>query len=154
MAPVDGDVLASTLLFVLLFIFILSSNVLAIYQYDREELLSIRSANRGLICQPTFEELDNISRTSLVNEEIKDGRSRPRVRGRRRKRGKRGGLFVKSRQRGIRHAVPKLILSNVQRLYNQMDELNIRIRTQRDFSDCCGFLFTETWLDNSGTPRI
>ena len=131
MAPVDGDVLARTLLFFLLFIFILSSNVLAIYQYDREELLSIR----GFICQPTLEELDNISRTSLVNEEIKDGRSRPHVRGRRRKRGKRGGLLVKSRQRGIRPAIPKLILSNVQCLYNKMDELNIRIRTHRDFSD-------------------
>ena len=141
MAPVDGDVLARTLLFFLLFIFILSSNVLAIYQYDREELLSIRSANRGLICQPTFEELDNISRTSLVNEEIKDGRSRPHVRGRRRKRGKRG-----------KHSSCSSKVDSFKctaRLYNKMDKLNIRIRTQRDFSDCCGFIFTETWLDNS-----
>ena len=42
-----------------------------------------------------------------------------------------------------------MILTNVQRLYNKIEEIFSRIRTQKDFKDCCVFSFSETWLGPS-----
>ena len=65
-----------------------------------------------------------------------------------RKRGRRGGLLVRSRNKFNRTPLPSLILSNVNRLYNKTDELFTRIETQNEFKLCQVFCFTETWLKN------
>ena len=149
MTPVNGDVLPRALIIFLFFTLISRNNVLLAYQYDKEELLDIRGTTSDLFCKSLPLKLDEISRTILAEYDFKDGGPDPKQRRRHRKNGKRGGALVKSRQRGLRPAVPKLILANVQRLYNKIDELNFRIRTQRDFSDCCAFILTETWLIDS-----
>ena len=54
--------------------------------------------------------------------------------------------FVLERGR-IVPPLPSVLLSNVRSLRSQFDELVYLIQTRRDYSDCCVFCFTETWLD-------
>jgi division protein CdvB (Snf7/Vps24/ESCRT-III family) len=44
---------------------------------------------------------------------------------------------------------PKIMLSNVQRLYNKMDEFKARLQKERDLRECCVFCFSETWLNDT-----
>ena len=53
---------------------------------------------------------------------------------------------MRSRRRFCRTPVPSMILANVQRLHNKIDELLGRIETQKDYKNCNVFCFTETWL--------
>ncbi|XP_072362773.1 uncharacterized protein [Scyliorhinus torazame] len=63
-----------------------------------------------------------------------------------RKRGKRGGLQVRLKQRGFKTPLPSILLANFQAIENKLDELNARLTSQREVRDCCVLCFTETWL--------
>ena len=71
-----------------------------------------------------------------------------------RKRGRRGGLLVRSRNKFKRTPLPSLILSNVNRLFNKTDELFARIETHNEFKFCQVFCFTETWLKNDYPDKL
>ena len=47
---------------------------------------------------------------------------------------------------------PSILLTNVQSLENKIDELNARIKFQRDIESCCVLALTETWL-SAATPN-
>ncbi len=70
-------------------------------------------------------------------------------RSRRRKRGKRAGLLVKSRQRGLRTPLPSIHLANLRSLANKSDELQLLTRTNKDFLNSTVLCFTETWLNGA-----
>ena len=61
-------------------------------------------------------------------------------------RGKRGLLLVKSRQKFKRTPLPSLILSNINRIFNKVDELYERIYEKNDYKFSQVLCFTETWL--------
>ncbi len=91
--------------------FATANSIVSFYQYARKGHLSICNVNHGLFCQLRLAEFDDTSWTILGKKEIKHGGSQSHARGRRRKRGKRGGLLVTSRQHLICLALPKSILS-------------------------------------------
>ena len=141
MAPFYGDMLLRALSIYAIFHLLLHIGHANTLYYSREELLLIREQSSGLT--PPTDLLDyNIS----LNTHHGDSTSAHVNNNRTRKRGRRGGLLVKSRKRCRKPPVPSIIMANVQRLYNKMDELSCRINNQRDFRDCCVFSFTETWL--------
>ena len=117
--------------------------VSAFYGYDRSELLLLRLALTVPIHQPDFGKLDSFSQFLVRSD---NGGSDDCARPAKRKRGKRGGLLVKPRLRKNHPVLPSLVLANVQRLYNKMDELQVRIDSQRDYRECCVFIVSETWL--------
>ena len=64
-----------------------------------------------------------------------------------RKRGKRARIRAKLTQLGPKAIpLPNLLLTNVQLQENKMDEIRLRLTQQREISDCCVHIFTETWL--------
>ncbi len=46
-------------------------------------------------------------------------------------------------------AIPTIVLANVRSLDNKLDYIRLLRSTQRTVRDCCIFVFTETWLNNS-----
>ncbi|PIK46328.1 hypothetical protein BSL78_16816 [Apostichopus japonicus] len=85
-----------------------------------------------------------LCKQSIINywfNEAKWNESKPK-----RKRGRRGGKLVKLRRRQYNAPVLRVILANVQSLYNKTGELFSRIANLRDYSDCNVFCLTETWL--------
>ncbi len=46
-------------------------------------------------------------------------------------------------------AIPTIVLANVRSLDNKLDYIRLLRSTQRTVRDCCVFVFTETWLNNS-----
>ncbi len=46
-------------------------------------------------------------------------------------------------------AIPSIVLENVRSLDNKLDHIRLLRSTQRTVRDCCVFVFTETWLNNS-----
>ncbi len=68
---------------------------------------------------------------------------------RRRKRGKRAGALVKSRQRGFRTPLPSIHLANLRSLTNKSDELQLLTRKNKDFLNSAALCFAETWLNGA-----
>lgn len=102
--------------------------VLPIY-YSREELLSLRPAKSTL--QTDIPEVVRRQRAYLV---------RPR------RRGKRGGIRLRLRNRGNKPPLPSMILSNVRSLRNKIEELRTLSRICYEYRESCLMAFTETWL--------
>ncbi len=66
-----------------------------------------------------------------------------------RRRGKRAGVLVKLRQRGLRTPLPSIHLANLRSLPNKTAELLLLSRTNKDFSNSAALCFTETWLNDT-----
>ena len=78
------------------------------------------------------------------------GRRRRRACGRQQKRGRRAGVRVRLAKLA-RIPLPTLLLANVRSLENKLDELKLRLTTDRQTRNCCVLIFTESWL-HSGIP--
>ncbi len=68
---------------------------------------------------------------------------------RKQKRGKRGGIRARLVANPHKPAIPTIVLANVRSLDNKLDYIRLLRSTQRTVRDCCVFVFTETWLNNS-----
>ena len=164
MAPKQGDVLQRAYgFFFILLVFVTS--VSCIFRYSRDDLLSLRPIDSGLFqsvfCGSSFSRysdnfLSEASTPSFTNngdQQQQNGHGRPKSK---RKRGKRGGLLVKSRRNN--HAkcppLPTMMLSNVNRLYNKTDELFSRLQNQHDFKNSHVLCFTETWLNDNHPDNL
>ncbi len=119
-------------------------DVVSITVYDRDTLLNIGSS----IAQrkPDFEFLNAGGLFTDTASEPFVWVAKSRRRCRRRKRGKRAGVLVRLRRRAFRHALPTILLANVQSLDNKLCELRARISYQRETRDCCVICLTETWM--------
>ena len=104
--------------------------------YTSQELLTIRGTTPEDLF-PTFL-LPYIGLLDILVHAVK-----------RRRRGKRAGALVRLRQHGHRTPLPGLFLSNVRSLCNKMDELQLLMGKNRDFSSSSVLCFTETWLCGS-----
>ncbi len=76
-------------------------------------------------------------------------RRRYKRRERKQKRGKRGGIRARLAANPHKPAIPSIVLANVRSLDNKLDHIRLLRSTQRTVRDCCVFVFTETWLNNS-----
>ncbi len=76
-------------------------------------------------------------------------RRRYKQRERKQKRGKRGGIRARLAANPHKPAIPTIVLANVRSLDNKLDYIRLLRSTQRTVRDCCVFVFTETWLNNS-----
>ncbi len=63
--------------------------------------------------------------------------------------GKRGGIRARLAANPHKPAIPTIVLANVRSLDNKLDYIRLLRSTQRTVRDCCVFVFTETWLNNS-----
>ena len=115
-------------------------NPACVIQYTRSELLNLRSTSHS----------DLGPSTSLLEEKLWDlhisSHSTPWLPA---KKGSRSGIFARFRRRPYRPPLPVLLLSNVRSLQHKMDELQLMIQTNKDYSDCSAICLTETWLDQS-----
>ncbi len=68
---------------------------------------------------------------------------------RKQKRGKRGGIRARLAANPHKPAIPTILLANLRSLDNKLDYIRLLRSTQRTVRDCCVFVFTETWLNNS-----
>ena len=110
--------------------------------YSRDELLNIRALTADSFPQFTagtesFVELFVGAAAALWGTR------------RRRRRGKRAGVLVKLRHRGLRTPLPSIHLANLRSLPNKMDELLLLSGTNRDFANSAVLCFTETWLNDT-----
>ena len=152
MAPNNGDVLwGAPVKLILVFIFILSC-VDCIVHYSKQELLALSPVFSGIDERATvhFDESFFISSLSSQNINNQDGRqtSRPR------KRGKRGGVLVRSRQKFSKTPLPSLILANVNRLHNKFDDFLSRFPNDNDFKNSQVICLTETWLTENHNDNL
>ncbi len=76
-------------------------------------------------------------------------RRRYKRRERKQKRGKRGDIRARLAANIHKPAIPTIVLANVRSLDNKLDYIRLLRSTQRTVRDCCVFVFTETWLNNS-----
>ncbi len=76
-------------------------------------------------------------------------RRRYKRRERKQKRGKRGGIRARLAANPHKPAIPTIVLANVRSLDNKLDYIRLLRSAQRTVRDCCVFVFTETWLNNS-----
>ncbi len=142
MAPhMAASVCCSLVLFLFLFVCPVLSNDFPI-SFTRNELLDIRNSTPDNLL-PTFEHSD------VLLDILVGGAAFLFKRSRRRKRGKRAGLLVKSRQRGLRTPLPSIHLANLRSLANKSDELQLLTRTNKDFLNSAVLSFTETWLNGA-----
>ena len=143
MAPLNGDMAARCLAF-LLFFMCVSCCFSAVLTYSREELLLLRTG-KEILDTDARRQVDLLG--TWIGDSGQDVRSSQRHRSRRR--GSRGGKLVKLRKYPNRPPLPSIYLANVRSLRNKTDELNGLIYARKDFRDCCVYFFTETWLDSS-----
>ncbi len=138
-------------------VFVQSSSRLPVFKhaYSREFLLDvgritfleINSAHAevlldlGLLRRPTP--------SPTPTTESRPQRRRYKRRERKQKRGKRGGIRARLAANPHKPAIPTIILANVHSLDNKLDYIQLLRSTQRTVRDCCAFVFTETWLNNS-----
>ncbi|KAK3573368.1 hypothetical protein QTP86_024117 [Hemibagrus guttatus] len=102
---------------------------------SREELMNIRATTPVDLFRSFLASTVDL----LV---IKEARNKVKPR----RRGKRLGVLVRLRRRGLRTALPGIFLSNVRSLCNKMDELTLQMNKNKDFPTSCVLCFTEMWL--------
>ena len=91
-----------------------------------------------------------INRCSTDRSPNKNKRARPwRQLPRSRARGNRAGCRLRLEKKGFRAPLPGLILANVRSLSNKLDELQLRLMTDKGYSHTAAFGFTETWLHSN-----
>ncbi|KAK3523223.1 hypothetical protein QTP86_022942, partial [Hemibagrus guttatus] len=105
--------------------------------YSREELMNIRAIT-PVDLFPSF----LASTTDLLAILNKEARNKVKSRSR----GKRSGVLVRLRRRGLRTALPGIFLSNVRSLCNKMDEMTLQMNKNKDFPTSCVLCSMETWL--------
>ena len=72
-----------------------------------------------------------------------------------RKRGKRGGLRVKTRRRKSRPFLPVVVLGNVQSIRNKIGELQACAKYFFEYRESSVMCFSETWLnENDSEDRL
>ena len=128
---------------------------MSLIQYDQQTLLDIRSSlgkDYFTKFNSTFQSMSSDCSGLFVNPFL----CLP-TKQRKKKRGRRAGVLVRTRKRYFKPALPTILLANVQSIDNKMDELNARIKFQRDIRNCCVLAFVETWLvpeisDTAVTP--
>ncbi len=134
MAPhMAASVCCSLVLFLFLFVCPVLINDFPI-SFTRNELLDIRNSTPDNLL-PTFEHSD------VLLDILVRGAAFLYKRSRRRKRGKRAGALVKTRQRGLRTPLPSIHLANLRSLANKSDKLQLLTRTNKDFFKLCCALF-------------
>ena len=118
--------------------------------YTRNELLNIR-ATLSRSCHPDLQGFhSDILTNSTDRSPNKHTRARPwRLLPRSRARGKRAGCRLRLEKKGFRAPLPGLVLANVRSLSNKLDELQLRLRTDKSYSHIAAFCFTETWLHSN-----
>ncbi|KAK0143478.1 hypothetical protein N1851_018390 [Merluccius polli] len=145
MAAVRLATVQAVFLSVILVPALLVCKVLCVIQYTRSELLNLRSISHS----------DLGPSTSLLEEKLWDlnisSHSTPWLEA---KKGRRSGTFARFRRRPYRPPLPALLLSNVRSLRHKMDELQLMIQTNKDYSDCSAICLTETWLDPSVPDQV
>ncbi len=142
MAPhMAASVCCSLVLLLFLFVCPVLSNVFPI-SFTRNELLDIRNSTPDNLL-PTFEHSD------VLLDILVGGSAFLYKRSRRRKRGKRAGVLMKSRQRGFRTPLPIIHLANLCSLANKSDKLQLLTCTNKDFLNFLKLCFTETWLNRA-----
>ncbi len=122
----------------------------ALIIYDKITLLDIGNRYTNLLqdtlsTNPTWP-LEIIRDT----EENKGHLNNPRRRKFKKHRRKRAGIRNRLRERAHSPPLPSILLTNVQSLENNMDDLRARISFQRDIRDCNILCLTETRL----TPSV
>ena len=127
----------SRVMSVILFSALLVCKVSCSIQYTRSELLNLRSISHS----------DLGPSTSLLVEKLQDfnisSHSTPA------KKCHLSGTFARFRGRPYRPPLPALLLSNVRSLRHKMDELQLMIQTNKDYSECSAICLTKTLLDQS-----
>ena len=119
------------------------------YCYDRNMLLNIREM-MPTASSPTFlSASEEIHDCILSVANCKDRPAHRRTAGR--YRGRRAGALRKWRRRGHRAPLPAICMSNVRSLCNKMDEVNLLLRTNKDFQRNSALFFCETWLNDDIT---
>uniref|UniRef100_A0A3B1KH12 Reverse transcriptase domain-containing protein n=1 Tax=Astyanax mexicanus TaxID=7994 RepID=A0A3B1KH12_ASTMX len=123
--------------------------------YSREFLLgvcrnSLLELNRGLreelrVCGVLRTPAPPPTPTAAPRQQWK----RHRRQARRQKRGKRGGIRARLAASPHKPAIPTVLLANVRSLDNKLDYIRLLQSTQKTVKDCCVYVFTETWLNNS-----
>ncbi len=142
MAPhMAASVCCSLVLFLFLFVYPVLSNVFPI-SFTRNDLLDIRNSTPDNLL-PMFDHSD------VLLDILVGGAAFLYKHSRRRKRGKRAGALVKSRQRSLRTPLPSIHLASLCFLANKSDELQLLTRTNKDFLNSAALCFTETWLNGA-----
>ena len=72
---------------------------------------------------------------------------------RKQKRGKRGGIRARLAASPHRPAIPSITLANVRSLDNKLDYIRLLRTSSKTVSECCVFVFVETWLNDSVPDR-
>ena len=115
--------------------------------YSRNHILNIRDIN--YIPPLPLAIPEELLRTSvpdwLTSQRSQRSKQRRRRRERKTKRGKRGGIQARLRSSPDRPALPSLFIANAQSIVNKIDELRLRLHSNRINS--CAFFLTETWLN-------
>ncbi len=136
-----ASVCCSLVLLLFLLVCPVLSNVFPI-SFTKNKLLDIRNSTPDKLL-PTFEHSD------ILLDILVGGAAFLYKRSRRRKRGKRAGALVKSRQRGFRTPLPSIHLANLRSLANKSDKLQLLTRTNKDFLNSAALCFMETWLNRA-----
>lgn len=106
------------------------------YNYDRQTLIDLRSS-------PT------VIQSSLLLKDIDLEHPESPKSTRSRKRGKKGGVRARNRQRKFRVPVPSLMIGNVRSIRNKTDELAANARFNYEYRESSMICLTETWLNEN-----
>ncbi|KAK3561458.1 hypothetical protein QTP86_002817 [Hemibagrus guttatus] len=100
--------------------------------------------------EPLLLHINLLRRPGLQSSASFDAGGRERGRrkrcSRKQKRRKRAGVCASLKTNPSQLALPSIILSNVCSLDNKLDYIRLQRTTRCEYSDCCIFVFTETWL--------
>ena len=146
-------VFCKVVLIYLFFVSLFAKNCLAYTSYSRQELLDIGSCNSVNFTDFTdaFGLISEIARTAEPTDKRNRSTNGQRRRHRCKQRGSSGGLNARLKLAPHRPSLPSIFLANVRSLPNKMDELRLRITTNKWIMYSNIMIFTETWL-NSNVP--
>ncbi len=117
--------------------------------YSREFLLDVGRTTFLELNSAHTEELRRPTPSPTPTTASRPQRRRYKWRERKQKRGKRRGIWARLAANPHKPAIPTIILANVCSLDNKLDYIRLLRSTQRTVRDCCVFVFTETWFNNS-----
>lgn len=114
-------------------------------KYSCAELLELNTGDTCRLTADLFFISPEIVRTPFGT--LAAARQRRKHCERRQRRGKQAGVLTRLKANPFKPPLPTIFLSNARSIHNKMDEIRLRLTTQRNIANCCSMIFTETWLD-------
>ncbi|KAK4324485.1 hypothetical protein Pmani_004892 [Petrolisthes manimaculis] len=117
-------------------------------QYDSASILSLRPPLDSPLPAEFINDISRLQEVQASHNEKEYSENATTKKHRKRRRGRRSGVRVRMRRRGMKTPLPAITFGNIRSIRNKMNELCTNCKFIQEYRDSAVIALTETWLQD------